>query len=126
MEALEVAIKKHGIHLDTSTSSLGQELSSSIYAPSKLDYSLNISSSSPSHEWLIDFGASYHMVKDKSMFSTLNDGNTKNIYIGDDSSLSVVGCCWHGKKIPCQRGEVARWWVPNKIAIIWYSFSNGI
>ena len=31
------------------------------------------------------------MAKNKAMFSFLNDCNTKNIYVGDDRSLSVVG-----------------------------------
>ena len=31
------------------------------------------------------------MAKNKSMFSSLNDCNTKNIYVGDERSLSVVG-----------------------------------
>ena len=31
------------------------------------------------------------MAKNKAMFSSLNDCNTKNIYVGDDRSLSVVG-----------------------------------
>ena len=88
MEALEAAMKKHNIHLDTSsTSSSGQELYGSAYASSRSGYALNVSSSS--HEWLIDFGASYHMGKDKAMFATLNDCNTKNIFVGDDRSLSV-------------------------------------
>jgi hypothetical protein len=44
-------MKKHNIHLDTSsTSSLGQELSSSAYATSRSGYALNASSSSSSHE----------------------------------------------------------------------------
>jgi hypothetical protein len=30
------------------------------------------------------------MAKDKSIFSTLNDCNTKNIYVGDDRSISVI------------------------------------
>jgi len=50
-----------------------------------------VSSSSHSHEWLIDSGASYHMAKNKAIFSSLNDCNTKIIYVGDDRSLSVVG-----------------------------------
>ena len=29
--------------------------------------------------------------KKKAMFSSLNDFNTKNIYVSDDRSLSVVG-----------------------------------
>ena len=31
------------------------------------------------------------MGKDKVVFSDLNNCNTKNIYVGDDRSLSVVG-----------------------------------
>jgi hypothetical protein len=31
------------------------------------------------------------MVKDKAIFSALNECNTKNIFVGDDRSLSVVG-----------------------------------
>ena len=54
-------------------------------------YALNVSSSSHSHEWPIDFGASFHMAKNKALFSSLNDCNTKHIYVGDDRSLSVVG-----------------------------------
>jgi hypothetical protein len=64
-------------------------LSSSAYASSRLGYALNASSSS--HEWLIDSRASYHTGKDKAMFSTLKDCNTKNIFVGDDRSLSVEG-----------------------------------
>ena len=92
MEALEAIMKKHDIQLDTySTSSSGQALFSSAYASSRSGYALNASSSSSSssHEWLIDSRASYHMVKDKLVFSTLNDCNTKYILVGDDRSLSV-------------------------------------
>jgi hypothetical protein len=35
--------------------------------------------------------ASYHMAKDKAIFSGLNECNTKEIFVGDDRSLSVVG-----------------------------------
>ena len=91
IEALEVAMKKHNIHLDTYlTSSWGQSLSASVYVPSRSGYALNVSLSSPYHEWLIDFGTSYHMAKHKSMFLALNDCNTKNIYVGVDISLRVV------------------------------------
>ena len=31
------------------------------------------------------------MAKNKAMFSSINDCNTKHIYVGDDRSLSVVG-----------------------------------
>ena len=54
------------------------------------DINLNKYTSS-SNEWLIYFGASYHRVKDKAIFSTLNECNTKQIFVGDDKSLSVVG-----------------------------------
>ena len=85
-------MKKHNIHFDTSsTSSSRQSLSSSVYAPSRSGYALNVTYSSPSQEWLIASGASYHMGKDKVVFSTLNNGDAKNIYIGDDSYLIVVG-----------------------------------
>jgi len=95
MEALEVAMKKHNIHLEhsstsTSTSSSGITLFACGCQASWSGYALNVSSSH-SHEWLINFGASYHMAKNKAMFSSLNDCNTKNIYVGDDRSLSVVG-----------------------------------
>ena len=83
-------MKKHNIHLNTYSASYSrQTLSSSAYASSRLGYALNVSSSSSSHEWLIDSGASYHMGKDKAMFSTLQDCNTKNIFVGGDKSLSV-------------------------------------
>ena len=92
MEALEATMKKHNVHLNTSSTSYsGQTLSASTYASFALGYALNVSSSSSSHEWLIDSGASYHMGKDKAVFSTLNDCNTKNIFVGDDRSLIVEG-----------------------------------
>jgi hypothetical protein len=40
---------------------------------------------------LLIFGASYHMDKDKPIFSTINECNTNKIFVGDDRSLSVVG-----------------------------------
>ena len=102
MEALKETMKKHNIHLDTSsTSSSGQALSTSIYAPSRSSYALNVTSSSPSHEWLTDSRASYYMGKYKAMFSALNNFNTKKIYVGNDRSLSVVGF----EKIHFNKGE---------------------
>lgn len=50
-----------------------------------------VSSSSLSHDWIINYRACYQMAKDKDMFSALNVCNTKNIYVGDDKSLSVLG-----------------------------------
>ena len=77
MEALEAAMKKHHINLETSsTSSSGMTLSTCSCQASRSGYALNVSSSSCSHEWLIDSGASYHMAKNKAMFSSLNDCNT--------------------------------------------------
>ena len=92
MEALEAVMKKHNIHLEKfSTSSLGMEIFACGCEASRSGYALNVYCSSHSHEWLIDSGASYHMAKNKDMFSSLNDYNTKKIYVGDDRSLSVVG-----------------------------------
>ena len=85
-------MKKKNINLDhSSTSSSGMELFTCGCQASRSSYALNLSSYSYSHEWLIDSGASYHMAKNKAMFSSINDGNTKSIYVGDDISLSVVG-----------------------------------
>ena len=54
-------------------------------------YSYTASYSSTSNEWLIDYGASYHMDKDQAIFSTMHECNTKQIFVADDRSLSVVG-----------------------------------
>ena len=80
MEALEVAMKKHHINLEnSSTSSLGMALFACGFQAPRSSYALNLSSSSHSHEWLIDSGASYHMAKNKAMFSSLNV--TPNIFM---------------------------------------------
>jgi hypothetical protein len=85
METLEETMKKHNINIDsTSSSSHGHALSPS-------SFSFNETSTSSSDEWLIYSGASYHMAKDNDMFSTLNEYNTKKIFVGDDRSLCVVG-----------------------------------
>ena len=92
MEALEATMKKHNINFESSsTSSIGMKISACGCQASRSGYALNVSSSSHSHEWVIDSGASYHMAKNKAMFSSLNDCNTKHIYVGGDRSLSVVG-----------------------------------
>jgi hypothetical protein len=84
MEALEAMMKKHNISIDSSSSSShGHALFAS-------GFSFNAASTS-FDEWLIDSGASYHMAKDKDMFSTIKECNTKKIFVGDDRSLSVVG-----------------------------------
>ena len=86
MEALEATMKKHHISLDSSleSTSHGHALCASCY-------SYNASSSTTSIEWLIDFGASYHMAKNQAIFSTMHECNTKQIFVSDDRSLSVVG-----------------------------------
>jgi hypothetical protein len=87
MAALEAAMKKHNISIDSSSSS-----SSHGHALSASGFSFNTpSTTTSSDEWLIDSGASYHMAKDKAIFSALNECNTKKIFVGDDRSLSVVG-----------------------------------
>jgi hypothetical protein len=86
MAALEASMKKHNISIDSTSSSHGHALS-----PSGFSFNSNSTTSSSSDEWLIDSGASYHMAKDKAIFSTLNECNTKKIFVGDDRSLSVVG-----------------------------------
>jgi hypothetical protein len=84
MEALEAMMKKHTIDIDSSSSSShGHALYSS-------SFSFNATSTSSYDEWLIDFGASYHMDKDKAIFSALNECKTKKIFVDDDRSLSVV------------------------------------
>jgi hypothetical protein len=85
MATLEATMNKHNISIDsTYSSSHGHALSAS-------GFSFNTTSTSSSNEWLIDSGASYHMAKDKDIFSALNECNTKKIFVGDDRSLSVVG-----------------------------------
>jgi hypothetical protein len=86
MATLEEAMKRNNINLDTPSNS-----SSHGHALSAYGFSFNASSTATANEWLIDSGASYHMAKDKAMFSTLNQCNTKQIYVGDDRSLNVVG-----------------------------------
>ena len=66
MAALEAAMKKHHISLDSSSESTphGHALCAS-------GYSYTASSSSTSNEWHIDSRASYHMAKDQAIFSTM-------------------------------------------------------
>jgi hypothetical protein len=86
MVALEAMMKKHNISIDSTYSS-----SSHGHALSAYGFSFNTTSTSSSDEWLIDSRASFHMAKDKDIFSALNECNTKKIFVGDDRSLSVVG-----------------------------------
>jgi hypothetical protein len=66
MGALEATMKKHNNNIDSSSSSHGHALST-------FGFSFNATSTSSSDEWLIDSGAYYHMVKDKAIFSALNE-----------------------------------------------------
>jgi hypothetical protein len=86
MASLEATMKKHNINIDSTSSSHRHAL----YA-SSFSFNSNSITTSSSDEWLIDLGASYHMAKDKAIFSALNECNTKKIFVGDDRSLSVVG-----------------------------------
>jgi hypothetical protein len=83
-------MKNHNISNDSSSSSSSSS-SSHGHALSASSFSFNATSTSSSNEWLIDFVESYHMAKDKAIFLALNECNTKKIFVGDDSSLSVVG-----------------------------------
>jgi hypothetical protein len=85
MTALEETMKKHNINIDSTSSSHGHALSASSFS-----FNSKSTTTSSSDEWLIDSGESYHMAKDKAIFSALNECNTKKIFVGDDRSLSVV------------------------------------
>jgi hypothetical protein len=86
MTSLEATMKKHNISIDSTSSSHGHALSTCGFS-----FNSNSTTTSSSDEWLIDSGASYHMAKDKAIFSALNECNTKKVFVGDDRSLSVVG-----------------------------------
>jgi hypothetical protein len=88
MAALEAAMKKQNICIQSTSSSS----SSHGHALSASGFSFNTTSTSSSDEWFIDFGASYHMAKDRDIFSALNECNTNKIFVSDDRSLSVEGC----------------------------------
>ena len=52
--------------------------------------SFNQYSSSCYNEWIIVSREYHDMDKDKYIFSSLNECNTKQIFVGDDRYLSVV------------------------------------
>ena len=66
MEALEATMKRHNVNVDSysNSSSHGHE---HFYS----DFSFDALSTSSSNEWLIDSTTSYHMAKDKAIFSLL-------------------------------------------------------
>jgi hypothetical protein len=59
MAALEAAMKKHNINIDSYSSSHGHALSASSFS-----FNTPSTTTSSSDEWLIDSGASYHMSKE--------------------------------------------------------------
>jgi hypothetical protein len=65
MEALKAIMKKHNINIDYASSS------SSPHGHALYSYGFSFNATSTSDEWLIDSRASYHMAKDKAIFSTL-------------------------------------------------------
>jgi hypothetical protein len=87
MGSLEAAMKKHNFSIDSSSSSSHGH---ALYA-SGFSFNTPSTTTSYSDEWFIDSGESYHMAKDKAIFSALNKCNTKKIFVDDDISLSVVG-----------------------------------
>jgi hypothetical protein len=87
MEALELAMKKHNINIESSSSNC----SSHGHALSSFGFSFNATPNSASDEWIINSRASYHMDNDKAIFSSLNEFNTKTLFFSDDISLSVLG-----------------------------------
>jgi hypothetical protein len=76
MVALEEVMKKHNINIDSTSSSHEHALSASSFS-----FNSNSTTTFSSDEWLIDSGASYHMAKDKAIFSSLNECNTKKICV---------------------------------------------
>ena len=86
MVALEAAMKKQHINLDSSS-----ESTSHGHTHCASSYSYTASSSFTQNKWLIDSGESYHMAKDQVIFSTMYEFNTKQIFVGNDRSVSVVG-----------------------------------
>ena len=82
--------------LDSSSESTSHE-----HALCASGYSYTAYSSSTQNEWFIDSRASYHMAKDQAIFSTMHECDTKQIFVGDDRSLSVVG----SETVPVENGH---------------------
>jgi hypothetical protein len=75
MESLETMTKKHSTNLDSFSSFHGHD---ALYS---YGFSFNATSTSYFDEWLIDSRESYHVAKDKAIFSSLNECNTKQIFV---------------------------------------------
>jgi hypothetical protein len=74
MEALQAVMKKHNINIESSS----YNSSSHGHALSSCGLSFIATSTSSYDEWLIDYGESYHMVKDRAIFFSLNE-HQKNV-----------------------------------------------
>ena len=96
MESLEASMKKHNNSIDSSSSSSshGRALfasgfsfnatstySSHGHALSAYGFSFNTPFNSTSNKWLIDYGASYHMAKDRDIFSSLNELTRRKYFL---------------------------------------------
>jgi hypothetical protein len=82
MAALEAAMKKHNISIDSTSSSHGHALVASSFS-----FNSNSTTTSSSDEWLIDSGESYHMAKDKAIFSvTSRSGALTKLILEDTCS----------------------------------------
>lgn len=51
---------------------------------------------------LLNFGCTHHMMKDASLFSSLDMDIEKNIYVVDDFTLDITG----NSEIPCRHGQI--------------------
>jgi hypothetical protein len=69
LDTLQATMKRHNINLDPPSNSFFHALS--IYC-----FSFNATYTT-SNEWLVGYGASYHISKDKGIFFALNECNTK-------------------------------------------------
>ena len=85
MEALEATMKKHNINLHSSSKSYFHGMNIFSFGSS-----FNQSSSSCYNEWIVVYREYHHMDKDRYIFSSLNECNTKQIFVGGDRYLCVV------------------------------------
>jgi hypothetical protein len=81
MAALEAVMKKHNMSIDSSSSSSSSSSHGHALFASSFSFNTTSTTTSSSDEWLIDLGGSYHMAKDKAIFSALNECNTKEIFL---------------------------------------------
>jgi len=88
VEALDATMMHHKIKLDPPPFSYGSHSKlESLYVPK---CNVNVKTSFV-YDWILYSVASHHMAKDKAMFYTLDDHNTKKFCVGDNRSLGVVG-----------------------------------